>query len=42
MMSLVLSAEFLIKLVMAAEALPVTSAASLKQALVNDRSLSVV
>jgi hypothetical protein len=42
MISLVLSAEFLIKLVIAAEALPVTSAASLNWMLVEDRRLSVV
>ena len=41
MMSLVLSAEFLIKLVIAAEALPVTSAASLNWTSVDDRWLSV-
>jgi hypothetical protein len=42
MMSLVLSAEFLIKLVIAAEALPVTSAASLHWVSVDDRWLPVV
>jgi hypothetical protein len=39
MISFVFSAEFLIKLVIAADALPVTSAASLERVLVDDRSL---